>query len=215
MQKKHSLTAISLLLTIVIISSILNCAMGHGDRLFIQNRDVYPTVAKIGDIVKVSVNIRNNGEDHKKCNFKAYVRGSVVEERKDIKVLPQTTFPILFTFNTSSLPEGKHPVEAIIEQTSSEQAKFDLGTITVEQEELMQDSAISVNSNIFYLLAVLPVGAVVSFFVWKRRRNKRKEDAMPEGLLPNLLNEVLNFEENVETGAVKNENSSNDKSYVC
>lgn len=66
-----------------------------------------------------------------------------------------------------------------------------------------------------YLLRVIPIVAVVYFVVWKRRRNTSQEYKIPKDLLPNLLNEVLNFEEKVYAAVAETKNSSNDKGYVC
>jgi hypothetical protein len=114
---------------------------------------------------------------------------------------------LLFTVNTSSLIEGKYPLEMVIEQSPNEQDLFDLGTIAIEQISYA-------HSNILYLLPIFPIGAVVSFFVWKKRRNKRKDDKLSEDLMPELVDEIMKFEEKVETEAVKNKNSPDDKSYI-
>ena len=207
---------ILLLLILVIISSNLNCAMGRNDGLLMQNKDISPAVATIGQTVEVSVNIRNNGKNNTVCNIKAYVGGLVVEERKEVVIPPQATIPMLFTFNTSSLTQGKYPIEAIVEEPSSQQTIFDLGTVTVEpEEEFLHGSATYAYSDLFYLLAVLPVGAGVSFFLWKRRRNRKKEAEFPEDLLPNLLNGVLKSVQTTETGTTQNPPSSDKSKYVC
>jgi hypothetical protein len=219
-QMTRSLTLLSLLVAIVIVTSILDSARGASDGLVIQNVEISPRVAKIGENVTVNAKIRNTGKNTTNCNITTYVGKSVVEELKEITISPQNTIPLMFTVNTNSLQEGNYAIETIIEQTLNEQAIFDLGTITVAQESYaLGQGAKAIGGeasfNMLYLLPVFPVGAVVSFFALKRRRSKRKEDKLSEDLLPNLLNEVLNFEGKVETGVVKNKKSSNDKSYVC
>lgn len=205
-QRKCSITLLSLLAAIVITTSILDSAGAATHRFVVQNVKISPRFAKIGENVRVKANIRNNGNTTKNCNIKTFVGDSVIEEIEEISISPQETFPLLFTVNTSSLTMGKYPIEMIIEDAQNEQSLFDLGTIAIEQES-------HASFNMLYLLPVFPIGAIVSFFVWKKVRS-RKDDKLPNDLMPDLLNEIMNFEENVETGAVKNKNSSDDRSYV-
>jgi len=199
-------------------SSSLVSAGAPTHKLVVQNMDISPKVAKIGENVRVKANIRNNGNTATTCNVKALIAESTVEELKEITIPPQDTFCLMFTVNTSSLAEGKYPLDIIIEEATSEQTVIQSGTIVVNQENSEQNNSQLENSsalNMLYLLPIIPIGAVVSFVVWKRRRNNSHEDEMPKDLLPNLLNEVLNFEEKVDAGAAETKNSSNDKSYVC
>ncbi len=214
---KLSITLLSLLVFLIIAYSILDSAMGYNDKLVVQNVDISPRIAKIGESVRVKANMRNAGKSTKNCDIKALVCESVVEEFKGIIISPGETVSLLFAVNTSSLNEGSNPVDIIVEDESSQPTIFDLGTIQVQQEDVQRgggDPVISGGFNMLYLLAIFPLGATVAFFVWKRRSSKNQEDKMSKDLLPNLLNEVLNFEENMEAGAGKTKNSSSDTSYV-
>jgi hypothetical protein len=229
-KKKFALTLSCLLFAMIIATSVLDSAGAATNRLVVQNVNISPRFAKIGENVQVKASIRNNEHETKNCHVKTFLGDSVIEEIKEISISPQDTFPLLFTIETSSLTQGEYPIEMVIEEAPNEQSLFSLGTLTVEQETPVPTStpsstnspapsqepqSASFDSNLIYLVPVIPVAAVVSFFVWKKEREKRKEQKMPEGLLPNLLNEVLNFEEKVETGVEKSKNSSNDKSYIC
>ena len=223
---KLSRKLLSVLIAIVIIASFLNCAMAAPKKLVVQNVEIYPKVVKLGENVRVKAKLRNTGRNTIKGNAKALVGESVVEEFEEITIPPQDTVPLLFTVNTSSLYEGDYVVDLVVEHASSEQSSseesiFDLGTLTIDSEnaepgssgmETVEQDGYA-GFGVLCLLSVFPVGGVVSFFVWKRQRGKSKEAKLSEDLLPNLLNEVLNFEENVET-ASKNKIPA-DRNYVC
>jgi len=216
---KPSLTLLSLLVTIVIGASLFEYALSAPDesgKLLVQNVEISPKVAKAGESVRVKANLKNIGKSTKNCNAKALVGESVIEEFKEITIPPGGTVPLMFTLNSSSLNEGSHAVELLIEE-SSEQEIFDLGTIEVTPENVKQENGLQENSvgfNMLYLLPVIPIIAVIAFIVWKRRKSDMPEEKMSKDLLPNLLNEVLNFEENVENGVAKNTDESKSQSYV-
>ena len=123
----------------------------------------------------------------------------------------------MFSVNTSSLSEGKYPVEVIVEEETNEQNVYDLGIVDIGQEipgPDVSDQEISAGTNMLYLVPVIPIGAVVSFVVWKKRKSNEKEEKTTKEILPELLNEVLNFEEKVEGEAAKNSNPSGGKEYI-
>lgn len=215
----HSLTALSLLVVIVIGASIIDCALcapDKSDKLLVQNVEISPKMTKAGESVRVRANLRNIGKSTKICNAKVFVGESVIEEFNEITIEPDETVPIMFTLNSSSLNEGSNAVDLLIEG-SSEQEIFDLGNIEVTPKNVQQENGLQENSvgfNMFYLLPIIPIIAVIAFIVWKRRKSDIPEEKMSKDLLPNLLNEVLNFEENVENGVSKNTDASKSESYV-
>jgi hypothetical protein len=209
---KLSRILLSLLIAAVIATSILNDADGARDGFAVQNVEISPKVARNGENVRVKANLRNLENKTKSCCVTAFVENSVVEEIEEITFSPRETISLLFTVNTTSLQQGSHSVKLVVEQSMNNQDILDLGTIVVQQEISRQES--NIGFNMLYLLPVLPVGVVGSFFLWKWIRNKRKGEKLPENLLPNLLNEVLNFEGNMEKEAGKNKNPSDDKSYI-
>jgi hypothetical protein len=92
-----------------------------------------------------------------------------------------------------------------------------LGIVSVGQEiigEELSDQEISAGTDLLYLIPIVPIGAVVSFVVWKKRKSNEEEDKTTKEMLPELLNEVLNFEEKVEGKAAQNSNSSCGKEYI-
>ena len=190
--------------------------MGGTDKLLVQNVEISPRVATIGESVRIKANMRNTGRSTIKCDAKAFVGESVVEEFKGIIIPPGETFSLMFLVSNSSLKEGTNPVDMIVEEGSSGQSIYDLGSIQVQQDVQQGglESGIFAGFNMLYLLAIFPLGGAVTFFVWKRRSKKNQADKLSKDLLPNLLNEVLNFEENAEAGAAKTKNSSGDTSYV-
>jgi len=234
-QKKHSSTLISILVTLVIVTSILASAQALPQILVVQEVEVSPEEVKIGEVVTVEAKIRNKGKNTTTCNVNAYVGEFLVEELNGITIPPRDSFSLLFTIDTSSLEEGAYVIDITVEQAESEEEVFDLGTIAVwqefveqetidqetpEQETIDQDPSapetteqeIDAGFNMLYLLLCLPVGAVAAFLVWRRRRNGGMEDEMADELLPKLLEKTLNLEGKAEKGA--NENSVYDKSYI-
>jgi hypothetical protein len=215
-QRKCSLTLFAVLIVFVIATSSLVSAGTSPHKLTLQNIKISPKVARIGENVRVEADIRNIGKNTTVCDVTAFVGESVVEEFKGITIPSHDSHFLLFTINTSSLPEGEYSVDIVVEEASSEEAIFDLGTIAIEQttqEQATGEQESYAGLNVLYLLAVFPLGAIVAFVVWKRRRSSAHAEESPEDLLPNLLNEVLNFEENVEKGAEKT-TASDDKSYI-
>ena len=215
-QRKCSLTLFAVLIAFVIATPSLVSAGAPSQQLTLQNIKISPKIAEIGENVRVEAYIRNVGRNTTVCDITAFVGESVVEEFKGISIPSHDSYFLLFRINTSALPEGEYSVDIVVEEASSEEAIFDLGTMTIEettQEQTTGEQASYAGLNMLYLLAVLPLGAAVAFVVWKRRRNSAHEEEMPEKLLPNLLNEVLNFEEKVEKGAEKT-TASDDKSYI-
>ena len=216
-KNKHSLSLLSLLFVIIVISSVLNCATCELDKIVVQNVEISPKVVEIGQNVKVSANIKNIGKNKKICDVKACIGDCVVKELKGITIPAQDDYGFMFSMNTSSLSEGKYPVEVIIEEETNEQNAFDLGIVSVGQEipgQEVLDQEISTGSDMLYLIPIIPIGAVVSFVVWKKRKSNEKEEKMTKEMLPELLNEVLNFEEKVEGKAAENSNPSGGKEYI-
>jgi hypothetical protein len=221
-RRKCSLSLFAVLVVLVIATSSLVSAGTPTHQLTVQNMKISPEVARIGENVRVEANIRNIGKNTTICDVTAFIGESVVKEFEGITISPHDSYFLRFTINTSSLPEGEYSVDMVVEEASSEEAIFDLGTIAVEQatpeqatpEQTTKEQESYAGSNMLYLLAGFPLGATVGFVVWKRRRNSAQGEKSPENLLPNLLNEVLNFEENVEKGAEQKKTSSDSKNYI-
>ena len=178
LKRKPLMTLLPLLVFFVIAASILDSAMGAPNKLLVQNVDISPRVAKIGESVRIKANMRNVGRSTIKCDAKAFVGESVVEEFKGIIIPPGETFSLMFVVSNSSLKEGTNPVDMIVEEGSSEQSIYDLGSIQVQQDVQQGgiESGIFAGFNILYLLAIFPLGGAVAFFVWKRRSKKNQED---------------------------------------
>lgn len=211
-QTKLSRTVLSLFVAIVIVTSILATVKGAKDGFIVQNVEISPKVAANGEDVRVKANLRNMENKTKSCCITAFIGESIVEEPKEITFSPQETISLRFTVNTSALPEGQNSIDLVVEQPKNEQEIYDLGNIVVAQRNVEPESfAIS---NVLYLIPILLIGAVVSFLVWNRKRKKINEQKLPEDLLPNLLNEVLNFEEKMEAGVEKTKSPSDDKNYI-
>ena len=209
---KLSRTVLSLFVAIVIVTSILATVKGAKEGFIVQNVEISPKVAATGEDVRVKANLRNMENKTKSCCITAFIGESIVEEPKEITFSPQETIALLFTVNTSALPEGQNSIDLVVEQPTNEQEIYDLGNIVVAQRNVEPESfAIS---NVLYLIPIFLIGAVVSFLVWNRKRKKINEQKLPEDLLPNLLNEVLNFEEKMEAGVEKTKSPSDDKNYI-
>jgi len=231
-QRKRSLTLLTVLIAFIIATPSLVSAGAPSHKLTLQNIKISPKIAKIGENVRVEADIRNIGKNTTVCDVTAFVGESVIEEFKGISISSHDSHSLLFTIDTSSLPEGKYSVDMVVQEASSEEATFDLGTIAIEQttqeqpapeqtipeqttpEQTTGQQESYAGLNVLYLLAVFPLGAAVAFVAWKRQRKSAQGEESPEKLLPNLLNEVLNFEENVEKGAEKTTASADSKNYI-
>ena len=190
-QRKHSLTLLSLLIAIIIFTSVLVGARAAPQELVVQKVTVSPKVVKIGETVTVEAEIRNKGKNTTTCNIIAYVGEYLVEEFNGITIPARDSFSLLFTIDTSFLEWGDYVIDVVVEQAESEEV-FDLETISVwqefveeeptetetpEQEPTETETAeqeIGAGFDMFYLLLGLPAGAAVTFFVWRWRRTSRR-----------------------------------------
>ena len=177
--------------------------------MVVQDAEIAPAVAKIGEPVSIGVTIKNVGKNATRCNVTAYCGDCVVEGTQEVTIASQTSVPLFFRLNTSYLSTGVYSVEILVEKESGNQKIFDCGVITIEQDDPTSASSVSpALSTLPYLLPVVPAGATASVLVLRKRRNKSQEPEIAEGELPNMLNEILKFEKKVET------ETPDDKKYI-
>lgn len=175
--------------------------------LGVQDVEIAPAVAKIGELVRFNMNIKNNGKNTTSCNVTTYCGDCVVGIQEIPTIAPQASIPLSFLLNTSNLSSGVYSLEVLIEKPSGSQKIFDLGNITIEQDDLTTtdvtdprpSSTSPAYSTLPYLLPVVPAGATASILILRKRRNKSQDPATPKGQLPHMLNEILKFEKKVET----------------
>lgn len=197
-----------LLFGIVMIVFFLSSVRGESFGLVVQDVEISPVVAKIGELVGIGVTIKNVGKNATRCNVTVFCGDSVVEGVQEIMVDSQTPVPLFFELNTSSMSAGVYSIEILVEETSGQQKIFDLGIITIEQDDLT-NADVKLHACLPYLLPVVPAGAAASILVMRKRSKKSQDPVIPKEQLPHVLNEILKFEEKVETEI------PDDTKYIC
>jgi hypothetical protein len=191
--------------------------------LLVQNVEINPAVAEIGEHVSVKMTIRNTQRNDTCCNV-TLCCGDCVVGTKKINIARQSSVPISFKLNTSLMSTGVYSIELIVEDPSGQQKIFDLGSIPIEEEDATAPDVTEPEPNDVvdlepksatyfnwqFLLPIAPVGAAATILVMRKQRNKNQEPVVPKAELPHMLNEILKFEEEVEAG-ISNEN----KKYIC
>lgn len=198
-----------LLVGIVMIAFSLKSVRAESFGLVVQDVEISPVVAKIGEPVGIGVTIKNIRKNTTSCNVTVFCGDCVVEEVQEIMVDSQTSVPLFFELNTSLMSAGVYSIGILVEETSGQEKISDLGTITIESEPSSTSPAYSA---LPYLLPVVPAGAAASILVKRKRSNKSQDPVVPKrqnACMPHILNEILKFEEKVETEI------SDDKKYIC
>ena len=125
----------------LVISILIFAFSLHGVRampfgLVAQDAEIAPAVAEIGELVSVNMTIKNTGDNTTSCNVTAFCEDYVVGIQEICAIAPKASILLSFKLNTSNLSSGNYSIEVLIKKTSGEQKIFDLGTITIEQEDL-------------------------------------------------------------------------------
>lgn len=191
--------------------------------LLVQNVEINPAVAEIGEHVSVKMTIRNNQRNDMCCNV-TLCCGDCVVGTKKLNIVHKSSVPVSFKLNTSLMSTGVYSIELLIEDSSGQQKIFDLGVIPIEEAdatapavpepepddvtELEPKGATYFNWQ--FLLPIAPVGAAATILIMRKHRNKSQNPAIPKEQLPHMLNEILKFEEEVEAGI-----SDENKRYIC
>ena len=100
--------------------------------LLVQNAEINPAVAEIGEHVSVKMKIRNIQRNDKCCNVTLFCGDCVVETKK-VNIAHQSSVPMCFELNTSLMSTGVYSIEVLIEEPSGQQKIFDLGSIPIEE----------------------------------------------------------------------------------
>ena len=233
-QLRRSTTQFLLLVGVFMTAFFLKSVRGESFGLLVQNVEISPAVAKIGELVRIQVTIKNVGKNAVSCNVTAFC-GDCIVGTQEVDIDSKTSVPLFFELNTSSMSAGVYSIEVLVEKPPGQQKIFDLGTIPIDQNDyiapdgiepetvpLDQDGFVTpdftdpnpsstppVYSSMLYLIPVVPAGAVSSILFLRKRRNKNQDPAIPKKQLPQMLNEILKFEKKVETEI------SDDKKYIC
>ena len=217
------MTQFLLLVGIFMTAFFLKSVRGEPFGLVVQNAEISPAVAKIGELVGIGVTIKNVGKNAVRCNVTLFC-GDCIVGIQEVDIDSKTSVPLFFELNTSFISAGVYSIEVLVEKPSGQQKIFDLGTIPIDQNDLIapdgtepetipidQDGLVTpdltdpnpsstnpVYSSMLYLLPVVPAGAAATVLVLRKRRNKSQDPAIPKEQLPHMLNEILKFEEKVE-----------------
>lgn len=210
-----------LLIGVLTLAFFLKSARAESG-LVVQDAEIVPAVAKVGELVSIGMSIKNVGKNTMSCNVTTFCGDCIVGIQEISTIAPKASIPLSFQLNTSNLSTGVYSIEVLIENPSGQQQIYDLGTITIEQDALTTPEDVTepklsstspAYSNWLYLLPVVPVGAAASVLILRKRRNKSQGPAIPTRQLPYMLNEVLKFEEKVERGTQKT--IEHEKEYIC
>lgn len=183
-----------LLIGIFILALSLHSVRADSFGLIVQDTEIVPAVAKVGELVNVNVTIKNVGKNTTSCNVTTFCGDCVVGIRETFTVASQASVPLSFKLETSNLSTGNYSIEALIKKSSGEQKIFDLGNLTIEQdaptipEEVTEPQPGSTNPEttpaativhsdwqhvllLVVLLLVVPAGAISSMLVMVKPRN--------------------------------------------
>jgi hypothetical protein len=145
------------------------------------------TLAYIGEIVYVYVDVKNEGAYPESFNVTAFYNSNVIATQFVNSLQPGSEMPLTFCWNTLNVTEGSY--------TLSAEASTVLGELNVENNRFVDDvvwvkpsmfPSIGVSGwllAILFLLAVI-IGAclifAIAFSLLRRRKRKRKDQIGPE-----------------------------------
>ncbi|MEM2971290.1 MAG: CARDB domain-containing protein [Candidatus Bathyarchaeia archaeon] len=209
-----------LVCTALALALILKIVKAEPFGLTVQNVEINPTVAKIGEIVNINMRIKNTG-NNTSCNVTAFCGDCLVGVQEISAIAKGSVASLSFKLNTSIMASGIYSIEALIEKPSGEQKIFDLGAVTIEQDEPntlviepKPNPPSSVNPDWLLLLPAGVAVASIPALIWWKWRGKSRDSVISTEKLPLLFNEILKFEEKVEEG-VRNTFSRDKEKYVC
>lgn len=225
MRKSMNYLAI-LVCTILTFTLLLKIVKAEPFGLTVQNVEINPTVAKIGELVSINMRIKNTG-DNTSCNVTAFCGDCLVGVQEISAIAKGSVISLSFKLNTSVMASGIYSIEALIEKPSGEQKIFNLGAVTIERDEPNtlviepKPSPPSPPSSPSFVhpnwLLLLPAGVAVASIpalIWWKWRGKSRDSIISTEKLPLLFNEILKFEEKIEEG-VRNTFSRDKEKYVC
>jgi len=194
------------LVGIFTLTFFLQSVKGEFFGLVLQDSKISPTVVKVGEIVYIDIKIKNVRKNTTQCNVTAFC-GDYFVGIHELTINPKTSVHLFFELNTSHISADVYYIKVFVEETLGQQKIFDVGTITIEQNDLIipdvpeptPNATTQVYYNLLHLLPLIPSGAAAWLLVQQKKRNKSQDSVISEGKLPHLLNEVLKFEKKVET----------------
>ena len=191
--------------------------------LLMQNTEINPAVAQIGEHVSIKLTMRNVQRNDTCCNVTLFCGDCIVDTKK-INIPKQSSVPMCFGLNTSSMSAGVYSIEVLVEEPSGQQKIFYVGSIPIEEAGATTPEATEPEPNEAadlepsgaayfnwqFLLPIAPVGATATVLVLRKQRNKKQDQVAPEEQLPHMFNEILKFEGEIESGI-----SEENKRYIC
>ncbi len=191
--------------------------------LLVQNTEITPAVAEIGEHVSIKIMIRNIQRNDTFCNVTLFCGDCVVGTKK-INIPHQSSVPVCFTLKTGSMSAGVFSIELLVEEPSGQQKTFYLGSIPMEEAgatapdvvepEPNEASDLEASGSSYFnwqfLIPIAPVGATATVLVLRKQRNKKQDSVAVEEQLPQMFNEILKFEGEIESGI-----SDENKRYIC
>ena len=191
--------------TIVFLVSLLSISLflpisfaGSGDfGLLIQNIDINPKSAILGDTITIKFNIKNNDNNTVSCLVTSYCGGSCIDTQ-EVTTSSRSEGPLFFKLSTTTLNAGNYSIESLIQTSAGQQKTFNLGNIQVNSNSptpnsptpnsptpnsptpnsigsVVSDSGFS--SILFLILAIL-AGALALGLILKRRKGKNQGQAI-------------------------------------
>ena len=188
------------LFSIMLFSPLVFASSNYN--LVVLGIEINPNPAKLGQIVVIRFNVKNNEQNSTLCKVTANC-GEYILGTQEINIGPRSETPVSFNLNTTTLNTGVYKIETLIEGPSGGQEIFNLGNIPIETE--------STNFDFFnwqlLLLAIPFVALALGLIVIKMRKKKQNpiivDDQLSESIKPMksedkvdyLFDEILNEEE--------------------
>jgi hypothetical protein len=123
-----------LLFIILTISLILLSSTKAGKfGIEVQDVEINPAVAIIGDLVRIKLNIINTERNNINCKITAFCGDSALDT-VETKVGWLSSIPLSFELDTGCMSSGVYSIEAIVEADSGQQKLFSLGYFSADEK---------------------------------------------------------------------------------
>lgn len=112
--------------------ALLNIVKAGKFGLAVQDTEINPAVAEIGEPVSVKTNLMNTERNNVNCKVTAFC-GDCSMDTREIRVGGNSSVPLSFEVDTGCMASGVYSIEVLVETDSSQQQIFNLGSLTIEE----------------------------------------------------------------------------------
>jgi hypothetical protein len=107
--------------------------------LLVQHVEINPKVAKLGETVSITFDIKSNEKNITTCTVSAFCEDCILGTQ-EITVGAKSSTTLFFELDTSYMYTGVYSIEALIEISSSGQKTFNLGNIQIEANNTIEEN---------------------------------------------------------------------------